>query len=294
MLSILNQDDYRHILSSDQHEAFYFQFSTPDSQAFGFVRTLFGQSTVLELIALHVDNQTWVYQRGSPLAGALGPTYDASGPALTLQCLQPWIEWRCAYHGQVRNVVSDEIGSLQLNMRFRTETPASRYRFGPYQQVQQDGALIGSLRLNGREHRSEFLCMRDRSWGKRQMHIAQDWITACAPHHLYLALIHIDAQQMHFGHFFLPQGQRELFKVPQVRRDDSVWHIEDVEAGLGAWTAQRLVQPFSVFLGDAGQETLRLERRPGDLYYDEIVPAMYTAPDGRHAPGFLEEARRLT
>ncbi len=295
MLIPLDFDDYRHALDSSQHEAFYFLFTSTDGQNFGFVRALFGQSFVLEIVALCFEGRTWVYQRGSPLVGAPGPAFEASGPNLALQCLIPWTEWWCRFEGHVGEISSGQSTPLKFNWQFRAEGPATRYRFGPYQQVQQDGALSGTLTVSGKEHRCNFVCSRDHSWGQRQMHVAQKWIVASLPSQLYLAVMNLDAnsQTAHFGHFFPSPGQRQDFQSPTVLPNDGGWHIKDDGAMAGAWHAQRTAPPLIAYLGAAGRETVRLEPRPGDLYRDEIGPAMFTSPQGHQALGFVECARRI-
>lgn len=293
VLSVFDFDDHRHVLDSTQHEACYFQFASRDGQLFGFLRTLFGQSDMLEIVALRVEGRTWVSQGVSPLPGGPTPSHDASGPTLKLACLEPWAKWKCIFDGPLTDIASRHSASFALDFQFHADGPPTRYQFGPYQQVQQDGVMSGSFRLDGQPFGGEFLCSRDRSWGQRQMHIAEDWIVASLPRSLYLAVIHIDGQQHHFGHFFLPDGQREAFRAPAVSADGNGWRIADDQTDAGVWQVERVTSPFVVHLGPPGQEAVRLEAHAGDLYRDEIGPAMYTAPDGRRIPGFLERARRV-
>ncbi len=293
MLSVLDFDDFRHPLEPTQHEAFYFQFASSDGQTFGFLRTLFGYSTVLEIVAVQAAGSTWVFQRGTPLSGGFGASYDASGSTLRLICLESWVAWRCVFNDQVTNVASNATTSLSLDFQFQATGPATRYRIGPYQQAQQDGRMKGSLTLNGQTYPTEYVCSRDRSWGERQMNLADDWLVASVPQHLYLALIHADHGQMHIGHYFSAPDQRTALTAPIMSVYGHLLNFQDHAAGLGSWEVERVVQPFVVYLGPPGREAIRNQPRPGDLYRDELGPAMYTAPDGRKVLGFLELARRL-
>jgi hypothetical protein len=51
-ISLTPADDRRHTLKSGEHEAFYFPFTSPEGNLFGFMRTLFDQDIVLEIRAL--------------------------------------------------------------------------------------------------------------------------------------------------------------------------------------------------------------------------------------------------
>jgi hypothetical protein len=296
MLFPLNFDDYRHALDSDQHEAFYFIFTSADGQDFGFLRTLFGRSFILEIVALYFQGHTWVYQRGSPITGAPAPAYEASGHKLTMQCLLPWTEWWCRFDDQVSEPSSGQSVPLKFNWQFRAEGPATRYRFGPYQQVQQDGVISGSLTVSGKEYLCNFVCSRDHSWGKRQMNIAQSWVLASLPAHLYLAVLNLDAesQPSHFGHFVSSSGERQDFQSPNILSNGQSWSIEDAEITGGVWQVRRAAPPLVAYLGVAGREAVRPEPRPGDLYRDELGPAMYVSPQGHQILGFVEHARRIT
>ena len=84
------EEDHRHTLEPNEHEAFYFPFTSPDRKVFGFIRTLFDRDAVLELVALHIGGRTWVHQQRAPLPDGQGIATDASGPSLTLTCREPW------------------------------------------------------------------------------------------------------------------------------------------------------------------------------------------------------------
>lgn len=296
MLSVPDFDDYCHILSDNQHEAFFFQFASDDGQTYGILRTLFGTGTVLEIVVVRLEGQTWLYQRGGPLAGAPGPVYDASGPLLTLLCLQPWTSWRCYFDGQLVELASGYSAPFRLDLQFFSTAPPARYVLGPYQHIQQDGRLEGSFKLGGREYHGPFVCSRDHTWGQRQMHIAQSWVVASLPAHLYLAVINpiSAAQPMHLGHRFSSDGQQTLWQAPMVTTDDNGWQIQEAEMADNVWQARRAMPAVGVYLGPPGCEAVRRDPQPGDLYYDELGPTLYTAADGRRYMGFLEHARRIT
>jgi hypothetical protein len=61
----------------------------------------------------------------------------------------------------------------------------------------------------------------------------------------------------------------------------------------GSWHVQRLASPLVAYLGQAGQEAIRDEPQPDDLYRDDIGPALFASPQGEQVVGFLDQSRRL-
>jgi len=287
-------DDHRHTLKPDEHEAFYFLFTSPDGQAHGFVRTLFGRDTVLELVALHIWDQAWAYQSRSTLSGSPAPPADASGPALKMTCREPWQAWHCLFEGTIHSVGQEPPLPARLDLNFEATNEPGIFGYGRYQQAQQDGRLEGHLQAGTHTWAGELVCYRDHSWGQRPMGAASMWTIASAPGHFYVAVVEMGGQQMSFGRFTTPDGRSAPVRAPQIITTDEGWRIEDREAGLAAWQARRLAPPLVAYLGPAGQEELRDTAGPGDLYEDRIGPLVYTPEQGDEIVGFLEQARRLT
>ncbi|HIE39390.1 MAG TPA: hypothetical protein EYP77_10055 [Anaerolineae bacterium] len=288
---LVPEDDHRHTLEPGEHEAFYFQFTSPDGSVFGFIRTLFDREGILELVALRAGGRAWSHQQRAPLSDA--PATDASGPSLRLTCLEPWRAWRCLFQGAVQGVKGGMAAEAVLNLTFTASGDPTPYRFGPYQQVQQDGRLDGRLRVGPETWTGGLLCSRDRSWGRRPMGAATGWTVVSVPGHLYVAVVQTEGGTVCFGQFTPPDGQRVPARAARVSPEGDGCVIEDREAGVGAWRARRLAPPLVAHLGPAGQEALRDEPRPGDLLRDEIGPALFTSPEGEEVVGFLEQARRL-
>lgn len=285
-------DDHRHNLKPGEHEAFYFLFTSSDGEAYGFVRTLFDRDAVLELVALHLGGHTWAHQRRAALAN-LEPATDASGPALKITCLEPWRAWHCLFQGTVRCMDAETALQANMDLTYAATNEPARYQYGPYHQAQQDGRLRGHLQVGTEPWAGELLCYRDHSWGQRPMGAAARWTIASAPDHFYVVVVEMEGQQLSFGRFTTPDGQYAPAHAPRIVASGEGWCIEDPEAGFAAWRMQRLAPPLVAYLGPAGQETLRDEPRPGDLYQDEIGPALFTAPNGRKIVGFWDQARRL-
>jgi len=287
-------DDHRHSLKSDEHEAFYFVFTSPDGRAHGFVRTLFGQDAVLELVALHVGDHAWAHQLRATLPGSPAPTADASGPALKLTCREPWQAWRCLFEGTVRRVDQGTSLPASLDLTFTATNEPGLFGYGRYQQAQQDGRLEGHLQTDTETWTGELACYRDHSWGQRPMGAASLWTIASAPGHFYVVVVEMGDQRMSFGQITTPDGQSVPVCVPQITPSDEGWCVEDPEAGLAAWQVRRLAPPLVAYLGPAGQEELRDAPRQGDLYEDKIGPAVFTSQQGDEIVGFWDQARRLT
>jgi hypothetical protein len=286
-------DDHRHDLKPGEHEAFYFLFASADGKLHGFVRTLFDQDATLELVALHAGDRTWAHQcRASLPPGSASPA-DASGPSLTMTCLEPWQAWHCRFQAPVVGVDDGALLEADLDLTYAATNGPARYGFGPYQQAQQDGQLSGHVRVGAESWAGELVCYRDHSWGQRPMGAAAHWTVACAPGHFYVVVIQMGDQQLSFGRLTTPDGKSVPVRAPTIAAVDGGWRVEDPEAGLVAWQVRRLAPPLVAYLGVAGQETLRDAPIPGDLYRDDIGPVVFTAPHGDQLVGFLEQARRL-
>ena len=287
-------DDHRHTLGPGEHEAFYFLFTAPSGEVHGFVRTLFDRDATLELVALCVGGHAWAHQQRAALPAGPLPAADASGPVLRLTCLEPWRGWHCLFQAAVLG--ADERTTLQadLDLTYAATNEPALYRFGPYQQVQQDGWLSGRLQVGADTWTATLTCYRDHSWGQRPMGAAAKWTIASAPGHFYIAVVEMGSQQAYFGQFTTPDGCSTPVRAPSIAALEEGWRLEDPQAGPGTWLVRRLAPPLVAYLGPAGQEALRDEPRPGDLYRDDIGPVLFTAPDGDKIVGFWEQARKLT
>ncbi len=294
MDALITADDYRHALAAGEHEAFYFLFSTPDGQAFGFLRALFARDTVLEMVALRFGGRTWLHRLRSALPDDPPDVGDASGPTLRLTCQEPWQTWRCSFRSAVREVEGREIWPADLDLTFTALNAPGHYRFGPYRQAQQDGRLRGRIQIGAEVWSGELVCYRDHSWGQRPMGAAAGWTIAGAPGYFYIVIAETGPQPVHWGRLGLAGGEPRPPSAPQISAAGEGWHLEDPAAGMGTWQVQRLAPPLVAHLGPAGQEAIRDRMEPGDLYRDEIGPALFTSPQGDSIVGFLEQARRLS
>ena len=280
-------DDHRHTLEPDEHEAFYFLFTSPDGQTHGFVRTLFGRDTVLELVALHVGDHVWAHQMQSTLSGSPALPADASGPALKMTCCEPWRAWRCLFDGAVHSVGDGASLPARLDLTFAATKEPALFGYGRYRQAQQDGRLDGHLQVGAETWGGELVCYRDHSWGQRPMGAASLWTIASAPGHFYVVVVEMGGQRMSFGRVTTPEGGSTPVRAPQITILDEGWRIEDPEAGLAAWQVRRMAPPLVAYLGPAGQEELRGAPQPGDLYEDKIGPAVFTSRQGEKIVGFV-------
>ena len=286
-------DDFRHPLQEGEHEAFYFVFSAPDQQVFGFLRTLFGHDDVLELVALHFGGRTWAYRQRTPLSGKYSLPGDASGPALTMACRQPWHDWRCRFRANMQAVEETIEEAVEIDLTFAASNTPALYRLGPYQQAEQEGWMSGYVQVGEERWAGQCLCYRDRSWGRRTLEIpAAGWIVACVPDRLYVVAIEIGDQTIGWGRVTSPEGAFRPIHAPVVTAGDT-WRIRDPQADLDTWQARRQVPPIVAQLGLAGQEAIRNTPQAGDLYRDETGPAIFTSPQGEELVGFVEYARRI-
>lgn len=293
-MALIPTDDYRHALALGEHEAFYFLFTSLDGQVHGFLRTLFGQDAVLELVALHAGGQAWANQQRAALRDTPPVPTDASGPALQLTCLQPWQAWRSRFEGTLQAVGNEAALQAELDLTYTATVEPAYYGFRSYHQGQQDGRLSGHLRAGTQTWTGDLVCYRDHSWGQRPMGAAERWTIASAPDYFYIVVTEIENQRMCFGRFATPEDRFAPVRAPSITAVGEDWRIEDPQAGLDAWQVQRLAPPLTAYLGPAGQEALRGAPRPGDLYRDDIGPALFTAPGGKRVVGFWDQARRLT
>lgn len=300
--SLAPQEDFRHPLRPGEHEAFYFAFTARDGRTFGILRTLFGPDSVLEMMVLRSGETTWVYQ----FTGGRSETAseaNASGERVSLQCVEPWKAWRCAFHGPVQDATGREV-TLNLGLDFTATTPPGYYLFGPYTQAHQDGRLRGFIRIGAVEHRGEWLCYRDHSWGVRPMGVAMGWTLAWVPECLYAVRVETFQGPAGFGRFVAPDGSWRPLRVPRVALLEAAaapppgdfpwWRMEEPEAGLAPWVFARLAAPLVGYLGPAGHEAFRSAPQPDDLLQDELGPARFVSPEGQSCIGFLEQARRLS
>ena len=287
-------DDYRHVLEPGEHEAFYFLFTSPEGSVFGFLRTLFDRETVLELVALRVGDRVWVHQQRTALSEGPVAVADASGPSMTLACREPWQAWGCFFHSTVQEAAGENVVRADLDLEFVATNAPALYRFGPYLQAQQDGRLDGRLQVGTKEWAGELLCYRDHSWGRRPMGAAAGWTVANALEHFYVVVVETGGGEVCFGRLATPDGQVVPVHAPKITAAERGWRIEDPEAGLGTWYVQRLSPPLKAYLGPAGQEAVRDAPSPGDLYLDELGPALFSSSEGKQVIGFLEQMRRLS
>ena len=290
---LIPADDYRHVLAVGEHEAFYFLFSAPDGRFFGFLRTLFGHDSVLELLVLRIGDRTWLHERRAMLPGDFALSGDASGPVMTLACQTPWQTWRCLFRAPLQEVGGESVLEADLDLTFTATNVPDLYRFGSYHQAQQDGRLSGRLQIGAESYPGDLICYRDHSWGTRPMGAASGWTIASAPDHFYIVVVDIGEQQVHWGRFTRPEEEPTPVHTPQVATVNEGWRIKDPGAGMETLSVQRLAPPLMAFLGAAGRETIRDASRPEDLYQDCIGPALVLFPDGKQVVGFVEQARRL-
>lgn len=96
-MQLAMDEDYHHSLASQEHEAFYFLFTSADGKITDGLRTLFGQADVLEIVGLRVADQGWVHQDRVDHFSESALSSDASGPLVKMKCVEPW---SFAYLGQ--------------------------------------------------------------------------------------------------------------------------------------------------------------------------------------------------
>lgn len=288
---LLPTDDHRHDLRPGQHEAFYFLFGTSDGGLFGFLRTLFGPETVLEMTIIRLGRRTWAYQRRSP-APPRTPG-DASGASVKMRCTAPWQSWVCSFQGTMQEIEGQAAMSAALDLTFTAINEPALYRFGAYNQAQQDGRVVGQVRIGTEEWNGEMICFRDHSWGERPVGAAVRWTLASVPDRLYAVVVETKRGPAGFGRFRPPDGPFRPVILPTVTPLDGAYAIEDPTAGTGRWIVRRIAPPLVGYLGPGGQEAMRTTPQPGDLLRDELGPALFITPEGEERIGFLEQAEAL-
>ena len=282
------QKDHRHVLDSDQHEAFYFLFSSQDGEVSGLLRLLFGHETLLELVLVRVGEQKYLRQKSQPWPVIDAPTFQVSGPNLTLDCLEPWQQWRI----RVECAAKEGLLPFSMDLTFRATTPPVCFGFDQfYKQMQQDGRLTGSIQTGEERWEGELLCYRDHSLGRRAMRSVKAWTIIDIPERLYAVIITLPNDQfVRFGWTMTAEGQSIPLVAPELTENS----IQDPQAGVEKWTFERLVPPNLWYMGSkGGEETMRFEPQPGDRFEDKIGPALFTSSRGERAVGFLEQSNAI-
>lgn len=284
-------DDYRHTLAPGEHEAFYFPFTTPKGDLFGFLRLIFAHDTLLEMIAVRLGGRTWAHQQRAPLTDAPSLTADASGPSLHLTCLAPWQRWRLRFQGEL---TSDKPQPATLDLTFTATSAPALYRFGAYHQAQQHGEMRGRVRIGAEERQGDLLAYRDHSWGVRPTGVATGWTVLNVPQRLYASVGETGGRTVSIGHFVPRNAPPTAINAAVITPVQGGFLFEDPAAGTGTWHVHRPVTPLVVHLGPPGHEEIRETPQAGDLFRDELGPAVFTSPQGEELTGLLEQARRLT
>jgi hypothetical protein len=289
-LDLLPQEDYRHVQQPGEHEAFYFAFARPDDSVFGLVRLLFGHDCLLEIVALRAGSRRWAFQQQTA-----GPVVDPQapqifGPSLKLACLRPWQSWQADFGGPLQLVGGAETAPLELALTFNAINLPARYRYGPYQQSEQEVQASGKLRLGAECWEGEWLGYRDHSWGRRPMSDAAGWSVLILPNRLYAAVVETSPRPFCFGRFITQGRSVPLSSLELTPAAQRLSFVDPLSAETG--TVQRAGLPLVFYLGQAGHEEARNEPRPGDLLHDEIGTALFTI-SGETQLGFWEQARRI-
>ena len=290
-LDVLPESDYHHELRPGDYEAFHFLFTSADGYITGGVRTLFGPDDVLEMLAVKMGEQRWLQQRRVPLTQARDKA-DASGDTLRLVCVTPWERWHARFEG-TPNSLSDT-PQLILDLTFNATIAPAQLQMGDYTQVQQDGRFTGRIQTGADVWDGELIAYRDHSWGQRGAGNAPGWLIVVIPENLYAFIIG-DTQRtlLSMGRWVTETGDLRTTVAPQVRKTAEGWCISDPKAGVAPWTFTRLGPAGVSYLGQAGAEAARPDPQPGDLYKDEIGPALFTSATGKTVVGFWDEATRI-
>lgn len=286
-------DDYRHALTPGEHESFYFPFTSANGAVFGILRALFSPDSVREAVILRVDGCVWAYSHHAPLPPNPAPRQDASGPALTLTCLEAWQSWLCRFHAPVREVREGTTQQADLEMTFTAMGAPTKYHLDHYHQGQQDGRLDGQIRIGPETWAGELFCPRDHSWGQRPVQGTKSWTVAAAPGRLYAVNVEQEKGPVSLGCYSTPDGRSVFLQHAQFTAVGQEWLVEDPQAGLGAWRVRRLTPPLVGYLGRAGKEEFRDEPLPGDLLRDQVGPALFISPESEQFTGILEQAEGL-
>ncbi len=286
------QADARHPLRLDEHEAFYFLFTSEDGTLTGGLRALVGPDSLLEMAALRSGDRAWLYQRRAPYQAGTDP-YEIAGPQLRFRCHTPWEHWAAHFNGMALTPTGDS-ETLDIALHYRATTPPAALHLGAYTQVQQDGRLQGTLCAPGLAWEGELLCYRDHSWGRRGAGNIPGWMIIDIPEHLYAFILgDMDFQPVGLGRWIAPDGTLRPLVAPRVMPQGAGWRVSDPRAGMSTWTFTRLTPAGVSYLGAAGEEAVKSQPGPGDRFVDEIGPAVFTAEDNRQIVGFWDQARRL-
>lgn len=290
-VDLSSQEDYRHVLAPGEHEAIYFGFTTSDGNLFGILRLLFGHDDLLEMVALRVDERTWVHQPTLSWDNVAAPTSEAAGPHLSLTCRQPWVTWHAHFDHEVAAVDDPTVRrALSLDLTFEATIEPAGYSYGPYHQTEQEGRLRGRVRLGDEAWDGEFICYRDHSWGRRPMRASTGWAIITIPEKLYAAVVYMEGNNFYMGRAVTPTGDFVPVRELAFRDTAEGWALDVPALELGAWTLTRPSSPITLYLGPAGHEAVRDQAAPGDLLHDRIGPARFISPDGEQVMGFLEYA----
>lgn len=293
-LALAPEEDHRHTLRPEEHEAFYFLFTSSDGHVSGGLRTLFGPHEVLEMVGLRMGDGAWMHQQRVPLTSTDQADHDASGPSLKLHCLEPWQRWQARFSGRPLTI-EGKAEEVQLDLTFRATTPAARFRLGAYQQSQQDGRLSGTIRTPSQRWEGELVGYRDHSWGQRGAGDIPGWMILDIPEHLYAFLIgDLRRQPFGVGRITTAEGGARSVVRPRVTQlAPGRWQIEDRRAGFPPWTFEWIGEPGISYLGPPGEEAVRSAPAEGDLFKDRIGPARFTSPTGKQVIGFWDLATRI-
>ncbi len=290
-LDLTPTEDYRHGLQTGEHEAFYFALTSAEGKLCGIVRLLFGRESLLEIVALRLRERTWTHHRRLAITPLEQPAPQAGGDCLTLTCLAPWQSWQIHFDGSLQPADGQDSLPLTMALTFHAVNPPARYRFGAYQQSEQEGRITGTLQA-GSEQWTDLLSYRDHSWGRRPMGAAAGWTVLTVPNVFYVAIVDLGDSLFHLGRTLGANGQFAPVATPRLTPTAQGWQFTPSEEW-GTFTVQWLGAPLIFHLGQAGEEEARPQARPGDLYHDAIGPARYIAADGRQFTGFVEHARRI-
>ncbi len=285
------QEDYSHTLGSDEYEALYFCFTAPDISLFGWMRLLFSVERVLEMVVLRVGDRTWVHQQYFDCVARVGGAARSVGRFLSLACTTPWQTWQLDYSAaEITPVEGGSPATIYAALTFHASNPPARYRFGRYQQSEQEGRLEGQLRIGERRWAGPLICYRDHSWGLRPVGTAVGWDALVHPERFYLAAVQTQTGLFSMGRVLTGAGEYRPAGRPILAQVDDVWRFEDAEAGLPPLTVRRPVAPVRVYLDPVGHETVRDVALPGDWLRDELGPAIFTDAEGTESLGFWERA----
>ncbi len=288
-MSILPEEDVRHLQRETIPETFFFAFTTATGEPFGLVRLIFGADSLLETVAIRLDGRYWVAQSQGPCEAPDAGQAKISGAQSRLVCITPWQHWRLQFAGDVAGV------PVTLALEFRHSNAPERYQVGAYTQVQQDGIFTGALTWGEAQWRGRCVGYRDHSWGRRAGDFrAVAWTMASIPERLYATFGQTMTQQRSFGRVLRPDGSTVPVVAPQITRDTTGWQINDPDAGFPTWTVEPLAPPLVTYLGSEGREAVRDQPQPDDWARDEFGPTMYTSPEGERRMGFWEQGGILS